>query len=122
MSTAAGLHLSQLPSPTTLLANISVLAIFASLVAAGIMKGLKEVRDFRKPAAPTQSTQSQIVGATLLENSTIREWTASNKTVVVAIGELCDILDKHRDDTAELRREVADVRHDLRAMRGAKHD
>jgi hypothetical protein len=104
---------SALANAPAIIANISVMAIFAAVVTAGIMRGLKEYRDFMKPAA-TANTTTQVAAATILENVTLSEWTRSNKEVSVALGRLCDMLAKHHDETAELRRNVEDVSHWLR--------
>lgn len=104
------------------IANISVLTIFGGVIAAGIMRGLKEVRDFQKPAAaPSASVDAQVAAVTILENATLSAWTKSNTEVAVAITHLCDtlrrhteVLDQHHDETANLRRVVEDVAHALR--------
>lgn len=116
---------SGLPSAETVVANVTVLAIFASLVAAGIMRGLREVREFRKPATASTSSAAQIVGATILENVTLHEWTTSNGEVRVALDRLHDVivkyrdeLNEHRHEMIEHRRAIEDWRRDLRDIRG----
>lgn len=99
-----------------IIANISVLAIFGAIVAAGIMRGLKEFRDFRNPATKSDGSASpaaQIAAATILENVTLNEWSRSNKEVAIALGRLCDILVKHHDELADHRRVMEDVQHEL---------
>lgn len=100
------------PTAEAIIANISVLAIFASLVAAGIMKGVKEVRDFRKPdAATSPSTTAQVAAATILENVTLAEWSRTNMLVVEAIRELMDCLSRDRESRLDMRLETAELRH-----------
>jgi len=102
---------------------VAVFAIFAAIVSAGVMRGLKEYRDFIKSKAPSpgSSTTAQVAAATILENVTLSEWSRTNREVSeqlkdthVAIDRLCDMLAKHHDETAELRRNVQDVTHWLR--------
>lgn len=96
---------SALGNASSIIANISVLAIFGSIVAAGVMKGLKEYRDFVKPAstAATPAVDARVAAATILENVTLSEWTASNKEVVVALHHVCDKLDRVREELMEHR-------------------
>lgn len=110
MGTSSGL-LADLP---TLITNASLLVVFGGAITAGVVKGIKEWREFSKPAASNDPAKSQIAAVTILENITLSEWTASNKAVVVAIVRLCDMLDKHHDEMADTRRVIEDVRHEMR--------
>lgn len=96
-----------------IIANISVFAIFAAVCVAGIVRGLKEYRDFIKPASPSSGTTTQITAATLLENVTLSEWSATNRDVKIALNRLCDMLAKHHDEMAGTRRVLEDVQHEL---------
>jgi hypothetical protein len=91
---------------------------FIGLVTAGALKGLKEYKDFKRPEAAGSSMSAQVAAATILENATLAEWTRSNHAVVAALERLCDTLSRNLDETAELRRTVADAAHDIRAHRG----
>lgn len=103
---------SALDGAPAIIANVSVFAIFAAVVVAGIVRGLKEFRDFTKPtSSPNQS--AQITAATILENVTLSEWTASNREVVVAVTRLCDLIVRHHDEMADVRRVMEDVQHEL---------
>lgn len=117
---------SVLPSVSTIIANISGLVIFAALVVAGIVKGLKEVREFRKPDAATPGQPAQIAAATILENVTLGEWSRTNMLVVNAIRDLIEVMGKHRDEVHEQRLETADLRHAIagleRSLSRGKHD
>lgn len=82
------------------------------------MRGLKEVRDFRKPDASTPpGTAAQVAAATILENVTLSEWSASNRDARAGMDRLCDILLKVRDELVELRHEISEARHDIREGR-----
>lgn len=70
------------------------------------MRGIKEVKDFRKPATPATSTAAQIAGATILENVTLHAWTESNHQVALALDRLCGMLSDHQDEMAKLRRSL----------------
>lgn len=87
-------------------------AIFGAIVTAGVMRGLKEFKDFTKPAS-TPSAPAQIVAATILENVTLSEWTTSNKEVVVVVVRLCETVVKLHDELTDMRRVLEDVQHEL---------
>lgn len=108
---------SGLPSAETIVANVTILTVFAGLVVAGIMRGLKEVREFRKPSSSSESPASQIAAATILENATLASWSESNRAVVTALGVLtlaidrmCNHLSDQVDETASARRETTELR------------
>ena len=103
----------------TIIANVSLIIVFAGAITAGIFRGIKEFREFLKPAAtPEASEKSQIAAVTILENVTLNEWTRSNKEATVATLRLCDMVSEVTDELARVRRSVDDVQHKLK--RGAE--
>lgn len=115
---SAGQALGNAPA---IIANISVLVIFASIVGAGILRGLKEYREFTKSSVTAPPVpDARVAAATLLENVTLSEWTTSNREVKVALERLCDMLSKSREETMELRHEIVELRQGMR--RGARRD
>lgn len=115
MSSPLGIVKWAFDNAPALAANVAVFAVFAGIVSAGVMKGLKEFRDFTKPSTTSSgaTTPAQVAAATILENVTLSEWSASNREVVVAVTRLCEGLAKHQDEIADLRRVVEDVQHEL---------
>lgn len=118
MENSAGIAQAVLTNASSIATNVVMFVIFIGLVTAGVMKGFKDYKDFKKPAAISTGTTAQVAAATILENVTLSEWTKSNRDVVAAIQRLCDMLSRHLDETADLRRVMEDVRHDMRAPKG----
>ncbi len=112
-TTSSGL-LADLP---TLVTNASLLAVFAGAITAGIVKGVKEWREFSKPAAADPS-KSQIAAVTILENVTLNEWSRSNKEVTVAVLRLCEVIEKLHDEMRDTRHQLEDAKRELRAKGG----
>jgi hypothetical protein len=107
-----------LSNASSIATNVVMFVIFIGLVTAGVMKGLKDFREFKKPETTSTSATAQVAAATILENVTLSEWTRSNHEVVAALGRLCDMMSRNLDQTAELRRAVEDAAHDIRAHKG----
>lgn len=93
------------------------------MIGAGVMKGIKEVREFHKskPDKPGQSIDAQVAAVTILENATLSSWTRSNKDVREGIDRLVDCIGDLRDELRDTRRETADLRHAIdNAERGQR--
>lgn len=118
MENSAGIAQAVFANASSIATNVVMFIIFIGLVTAGVMKGVKDFREFKKPEAASAGTTAQIAAATILENVTLNDWSASNREVVAAIQRLCDMLSRHLDETADLRRVMEDVRHDMRAPKG----
>lgn len=88
-----------------IVANISILTLFVGLVFAGVAKGVKELKGLASSDGKTS-----IQAATILENITLSEWSASNRSVEHAITRLGETTDGHR-------RAVDYNTDELRAMR-----
>lgn len=108
----------------TLVANISILTLFIGVIIAGIAKGVKELKGLKT----TDSGQNSVVAATMLENITLSDWSASNKDVRRALIQLCEVTDSSRRATNENTDELRNVRYSLDALlrevhnRGQKHE
>jgi hypothetical protein len=107
-----------------LLGNLSVFLIFGGMIGAGIMRGVKEVREFRKGTAEAKPTspgsmEAQVAAVTILENATLSAWTRSNKEVRDGLDRLVECVSDLRDELRDTRRETAELRH---VIQDAEHD
>lgn len=103
--TAASFDLS------TIATHLVILAGFIAATIGGVWTGLKRVRESlnQKEPAPGQ----QVLAATILENRTLHEWTASNRDVVKALHEVRDAMYATRDTNHDLRHAIAELRHHI---------
>ena len=105
-----------LANASSIATNVVMFVAFIGLVTAGIMKGVKDWREFKKPEAAGTGPTAQIAAMTILENVTLSEWSRSNRDVIVAIRDLIDVMSKHRDEVHEQRLETADLRHAIAGL------
>lgn len=105
-----------LANASSIATNVVMFVAFIGLVTAGIMKGVKDWRDFKKPESTSAAPAAQIAAAMILENVTLNEWSRSNRDVIVAIRDLIDVMGKHRDEVHEQRLETADLRHAIAGL------
>lgn len=115
--------LSALPDPTAIATNVTVLVTFVGIVVAGIMAGIKKVKELAGDKPP-----AQLAAATILENVTLSEWSKTNREVATQLAKLCDILTRHSEDLVNHRHESAELRLTLTELmmhlkhRGTNHD
>lgn len=107
---------SALKNAPAIIANISVLAIFGAIVAAGVMRGLKEYRDFTKPKVEAPSTSATVAAATILENVTLNDWSRSNKLVADQLAKLIEVMLRDREIGLETRHETTALTHAMNRL------
>lgn len=97
----------------TIATAVGTVAALVGAGAAGIVKGLKMLREM-KPANPIPG--STIAAASIIETMSVKEWTATNLEVVQALRRCVEGMDDLRRSMVDNCDELRDVRHELDAL------
>lgn len=112
MGVLANLSGGSPPDVAALVANGFILCAFIATIIAGVVKGVKEWRVLRAPSKPVPGG---VTAATLMENITLSDWSASNRDVTHALNRVCEAL-------TDLRREMKDNADEMRDVRRVLED
>lgn len=105
-----------LPLASPIAVNVVIFIAFVAMVTTGIFQGLKHVREF-KEGFGERSDKAKIAAATILENVTLSDWTASNKSVKEALERLRNEISEHRHEVAENRHALVRLHDEIEEFR-----